>query len=232
MNFKFLIQARLGSTRLPGKILKPVIGNITLLELIYQRVLYTKYADRDNVYVLTSDNVGDDVLINFLEQRGIKYFRGNEQNVYERFNSFLSEQNPLPEYFFRICADNPFLEISFIDKMCEVAIDEYPADYISYVAPDGMAIIQKKYGLFCELINTNTFLGLAPVENKYDQENVTPLLYQSGKFVTKYVAVPEEIIKKDFCLCIDTPEDLVTCRKILEKIGKTNFSYTDLLKVL
>ncbi len=232
MKFMFLIQARLGSTRLPGKVLKPIYKDITLLELIYQRTLFSKYADRSNVYVLTSDNPQDDLLVDFLESKNILYSRGDENDVYQRYYSFLSKQNPLPEFFFRICSDNPFLEPSFIDNMCKVAIDQYPnVDYVSYVSKDGVAIIQKKYGLFCELINTETFLKLDP-QSQYARENVTPLLYQSGEFKIGYLPVPTQIEESDFSLCVDTFQDLANCKKILTDIGKDDFSYTDLLLAL
>lgn len=231
MEFVFLIQARLGSTRLPKKVLKPVFQELTLLEVIYERVLLSKYACRENIYVLTSDNIIDDELVNFLKSKKIKYFRGSEHNVFNRFNSFLKSCNIKPTYFFRICSDNPFLEPLFIDEMCESAINSSNfEDYISYIDFDGTPIIQKKYGLFCELIKTSTFLKYEIGEDEYSKENVTPFLYNSDIFKKKYLEVPFEI--KNFSLCIDTKDDYMKSLSIFQKLKKINFVYTELINAI
>lgn len=228
MEFIFLIQARLGSYRLPKKVLKPVFQELTLLEVIYERVLLSKHANHENIYVLTSENIIDDELVNFLKSKNIKFFRGSELNVFDRFSSFLKSCNIQPAYFFRICSDNPFLEPLFIDKMCVSAINSINhEDYISYVDFDGTPIIQKKYGLFCELIKTSTFLQYKLGEDEYSKENVTAFLYNSDIYKKIYLKLPFE--NKSFSLCIDTNDDYLKALIIFNKLNKINFDYLEVI---
>lgn len=231
MDFIFLIQARLGSNRLPKKVLKPVFEELTLLEVIYERVLLSKHANHENIYVLTSENIIDDELVNFLKSKNIKFFRGSELNVFDRFSSFLKSCNIQPAYFFRICSDNPFLEPLFIDNMCESVINSSNLeDYISYIDFDGTPIIQKKYGMFCELIKTSTFLEYKLGEDDYSKENVTAFLYNSDIYKKIYLTLPFE--NKSFSLCIDTKDDYFKSLSIFQKLKKVNFVYTELIDAI
>ena len=77
-----IIQARMGSTRLPGKVLKPILGR-PMLELMLERV---KRAEKlDEIVVATSDNAEDDILATFVNGYGLKVFRGSEKDVLDRF---------------------------------------------------------------------------------------------------------------------------------------------------
>ena len=231
MEFVFLIQARLGSNRLPKKVMKSVFRELTLLEVIYKRVLLSKFANRENVYVLTSENIIDNELVEFLEAKKIKYYRGSELNVFNRFYSFLSNYELKPTYFFRICSDNPFLEPLFIDNMCISAINSpIREDYISYIDRDGIPIIQKKYGLFCELIKTSAFLQYKTGKDDYSKENVTAFLYKSDMYKKIYLELPTEI--QNFSLCIDTKEDYLKALKVFNKLNKIDFDYLQLINAL
>ena len=233
MEFIFLIQARLGSTRLPKKVLKPIFENLSILEIIYNRILLSKYSNKENIYVLTSSNKSDDELVIFLESKGIKYFRGDENCVFDRFQTFLNFNKITNEYFFRICSDNPFLEPVFIDNLCEVALkSKIKHDYISYVDFDGIAIIQKKYGLFCELIRTKTFLKYNSEHDEYTQENVTPFLYRSGNYNIYYLGLPNEFLKNEFNLSIDTQEDYLKAKLIFTKTNKLYTNYLELIELI
>lgn len=229
MKFLFLIQARLNSSRLPQKILEPVLSETTIIELIYKRVLQCKYANHNNVVILTTDNKIDDKLVEFLKQKDIRYYRGSELNVYSRFSSFIESLEDKPDFFFRVCSDNPFIEPDFLDSLCNSAINTPQADYLSYAASDGVPAIQKKYGLFAELINTQTFTNSNYQHTPYDQEHVTPWLYQSSKFKTSYLPIPAKIEQADINLSVDTATDLAICRNILSVVAKENYSYIEVL---
>lgn len=233
MEFIFLIQARLGSTRLPKKVLKPIFKNLSIIEIIYKRVLLSKYANFNNIYILTSNNKSDDELVSFLDSKGIKYFRGDEYSVFDRFRLFLESKNIIQEYFFRICSDNPFLEPIFIDNMCEVAMkSNKKEDYISYVDFDRIAIIQKKYGLFCELIKTQTFLKYNSDSDNYNKENVTSFLYYKKNYNNFYIELPPVFLNKNFSLSVDTYDDYLKSKNIFSKLDKINFNYLELIEIL
>ena len=81
MKFDAIIEARMNSSRLPGKILKKING-ISFLELLIKRLSLTKSIN--NIYVATTTNKKDDKLIKVLKENKINYFRGSENNVLDR----------------------------------------------------------------------------------------------------------------------------------------------------
>ena len=81
MNIGIIIQARMGSTRLPGKILKQFYGNKTLLETILENLHNIKQA---KIIVATSENTNDDALEKFLKEKNEIVYRGSEKDVLER----------------------------------------------------------------------------------------------------------------------------------------------------
>ncbi len=105
MNIGIIIQARLGSTRLPGKILKQFYGEKTLLETVISNV---QKVGETKIIVATSVNPNNDLLASFLQERGIPFYRGSEDDVLSRFIG-AAEVNGF-DGIVRICSDNPFLD--------------------------------------------------------------------------------------------------------------------------
>jgi spore coat polysaccharide biosynthesis protein SpsF len=97
-----VIQARLSSTRLPGKILAPVAGRTPLLDVLVQRLERTGIEWR----LATTIAKADDVTAAWGEALGLRVFRGSEDDVLSRFLGALSEDDP--EWCVRVTADNPF----------------------------------------------------------------------------------------------------------------------------
>ena len=105
MNIGIIIQARMGSTRLPGKILKPFYGGKTLLETLLDDLHKVEGA---KVIVATSVNENNDKLVTFLKEKGELVFRGSENDVLDRFIK-AAEINDV-DGIVRICSDNPFMD--------------------------------------------------------------------------------------------------------------------------
>jgi spore coat polysaccharide biosynthesis protein SpsF len=105
MNVQFYVQARLGSTRYPGKVLAPLTDTCTLLDAVDLRLRKCQHYEPDSILYLTTIDVSDDPLIRFLEDRGWDYRRGDIDNVFSRFRTACEERQP--DAFVRVCADNP-----------------------------------------------------------------------------------------------------------------------------
>jgi spore coat polysaccharide biosynthesis protein SpsF len=232
MKFLFLIQARLNSTRLPGKVLMDLLPGEPLLDILLKRIGKVRNST-PNMHVLTTVNSSDDALTDHLHRRGIQCFRGNEENVFLRFQDFLKQTPEQCDYFFRICADNPLIEPVFIEQMIDVAESNHGMyDYISFKSSDGTPVIQNKYGIFCELIKKETFLNLLSESlDHYQQEHVTPILYTDNVFTIKLLDIPREIELNELRYTIDTIEDAEKVRNILMMHG-VNASYHDLIESL
>ncbi|APD05871.1 uncharacterized protein UJ101_00319 [Flavobacteriaceae bacterium UJ101] len=134
-----VIQARMGSTRLPGKILKklPYSSKTTIIDVIIDRIGASKYINA--IEVVTSINKKDDQLENHIKTKNnISLFRGDENDVLSRFVAVQSKFKY--DYIVRLTADNPCVHHELIDKVINDHIEK-KADYtysISY--PLGMNI--------------------------------------------------------------------------------------------
>ena len=104
---KIIIQARTGSTRLPQKMILPFYENEGIFSLLLKKLTIT--FDKNDIILATSVNENNDVLVEIAERYGIKYFRGSENDVLQRFIDAAKEFNA--ENIIRVCADNPFLDI-------------------------------------------------------------------------------------------------------------------------
>ena len=126
MNYAFVVQARLGSTRLPGKILKPFYGNQSILDLMVHKL---SAISNIPVIIATTNSVINEPIEKKALALGVKCFRGEENDVLKRFID-------VAEYFdiqgiFRICSDNPFLDVHAARQLVEIAMKSCN-DYISF----------------------------------------------------------------------------------------------------
>jgi spore coat polysaccharide biosynthesis protein SpsF (cytidylyltransferase family) len=135
MKATVIIQARMGATRLPGKVLKELSGK-TVLEHVVERARKARYVE--DVIVATTDKDGDRPIVEFAGDRGIKVFPGSEDDVLDRYcraARFFGCKHVV-----RITADCPVIDPEIIDKVIDMYFSE-KADYCSNVLketfPDG-----------------------------------------------------------------------------------------------
>ncbi len=109
-----IIQARMGSTRLPGKILKPILGEPMLARMI-ERVKLTKKLDA--VVVATTDKPEDDATAELIQRKRVEVFRGNEADVLDRFYKAAREASA--DVIVRLTGDCPLHDPAVIDEVIE-----------------------------------------------------------------------------------------------------------------
>jgi spore coat polysaccharide biosynthesis protein SpsF len=232
----FLIQARMNSSRLPGKIFKEIFPGKKMIDVVYERVLLSQYADRSKVIILTTTNPIDDVLCKYLASKRMLFFRGSENGVFERFHAYLSSVMPAGDYFFRICPDNPFIEPKFINAQVEFIKKHYPQqfDYISYYSRSGKPAILTHYGLFCEMVRTQTFIDAqTQVKDLLSSEHVTPFLYTSDKYKQGRLEIPYEIEILPMRLTVDTMQDLEVIKQIASLLhNKVSAHYDEIISAI
>lgn len=127
MNILCIIQARMGSSRLPGKVLREVSGNHILGHLI-ERLSKSKKVDR--FVVATSTNAEDDAIANWCASQNVACFRGDELDVLDRFYNAAISQPSKPDVVVRICCDNPLHSYKVVDFVIS-AFEEDGVDYFS-----------------------------------------------------------------------------------------------------
>lgn len=234
MRILFLIQARTGSTRFPNKILYKLKNNLTLIEIICNRILQSRFASKKNVYVLTTLNLEDNKLISLLDSNEINSFRGDEEDVHFRFYQFLKSKMESYDSFVRICSDNPFLDILLLDDMIRFVKDKnMQFDYASYKTQNNTPVILSHWGLFAEIIKIESFIeSRSKVKTRIEREHVTPIFYTSKNYDCVYLNLPEELEKKNLRFTLDRIEDALLYKKILRHLSHLNFNYKNLLQIL
>ena len=234
MNFSFLIQARMGSTRFPGKALEKIYKDQTLIDVVYRRVKMANFADDLNVVVLTTQSRRDDRLVEHLVSKGIPYYRGDEENVYKRYKDYFESISLRPDYFFRICGDNPFIEPNFLDDLSNVILHgDGSYDYFSHKDFDGKPSILTHYGFFGELIRTEAFMAAREfIRDDYYKQHVTPVFYKGDAFDANFIEMDERLKDSRIRLTFDTEEDLVLLKKIIEELDTLDFTFDEVIDLI
>jgi len=131
-----IIQARMNSTRLPGKVILPFAGS-SIIECIYKRVKRSKRVNE--VVVGTSAESSDDILTKLLEEKKINFFRGSLENVLNRFLSICKKYNP--DYVVRVTGDCPLIDPQIIDICVENCVSgDYDYFRLLEPFPDGLDV--------------------------------------------------------------------------------------------
>ena len=164
-----LLQARMSSSRLPGKVLLPC-GESTFLGQQIMRIRSSRLISK--IIVLTSTHESDDSIANYCNNLNIPVFRGNLHDVYQRFYDYLNSLSQEMKYFVRLTADCPFACGDLIDEVVRIALDsdcDYASNTLLPTFPDGMDV---------EVVKIASFLKLNDYKlNSYEREHVTPGLY-------------------------------------------------------
>lgn len=231
MNIGIIIQARMGSTRLPGKILKLFYGGKTLLETLIDNL---HKVEGTKVIVATSDNENNDQLEKFLLDKGELVFRGSENDVLDRFIK-AAEANQV-DGIVRICSDNPFIDWHGVAQLVEKAKNS-DADYIGFRINDKPSILTH-FGFWGEFVRLSALKRVAETieEGTPAHEHVTYHIYNHpAEYKCEWIPGPEFLHgRDDIRLTIDTPEDLVNALKVYSdlKAQDENFSLQDVVTYL
>lgn len=200
MKIGSIIQARAGSTRLPGKVFKelPFNSGITVLEQVIRRL---KKSNRlDEIILATTENREDAGLVKIAKKDGIKYFRGSESDVLARYYRAAVE-NSL-DVVVRITGDCPCIDPEILDLVVDAHM-RGGADYTSN-------ILQRTYphGLDVEVFSFGALrLSFESAKADFEREHVTPFILRSGKFSLQNVGAPDKLKRPDIRITLDTVED-------------------------
>ena len=209
-NSIILMQARFNSSRLPGKALFPIKG-IPIIVLAALRASNTG----KKIVVLTSHERTDDEICNALDRYNIAYFRGNLENVLERFYSYISEMED-DNIIFRLTADNILPDGKMLDEM-ENEFIKYGVDIMG-CTPEFSNL---PYGVSAEIMTVKS-LKNAFYNSKeyYDKEHVTSYIYKNGTY--KYFKSSVISGLKNFRMTIDTIDDYFSVKSLFNDINDIN----------
>jgi spore coat polysaccharide biosynthesis protein SpsF len=217
-----IIQARMGSTRLPGKVLLDLEGE-TVLARVVNRLRRTRLVDE--LLVATTDQAGDDAIVKECRELSIPVSRGDQDDVLDRY--FRAAQLAKAEVVVRITSDCPLIDPEITEKTIAAFLATAP-DYAS-----NALVRTYPRGLDTEVISAAA-LGRAwqQARKPYEREHVTPYIYERPTEF-KLLSVTGEVDYSAHRWTVDTPQDLEFVRAIYERLkDKQMFGWQDVLDLL
>lgn len=206
-----IIQARMGSTRLPGKVLMK-LEDKTVLGHILTRLKQVKNADV--IIVATSTSIEDNKIKDECNKYGVECFRGELKNVLSRYYHAATLYGLTD--IVRICADNTILNWEIIDKQIEAYLKSKPD-----ILCCGENITLGTGGeIFSYDMLKQAYLN---AKEDYQYEHVTPYIYENSNHIVRY-DIEEDLSKYRFTL--DTQDDWALIQKIYEHLYKKNALFT------
>ena len=217
-----IIQARLGSTRLPGKVLKKIDGKNPLLFYVLSQLSHSKLINE--IIVATTILEQDDEIVEYLEKLNVKYFRGNPYDVLDRYYNCAKKFSL--DKIIRITADNPLIDPLIVDKMISVFnSDNY--DFVTNCFPRTYP-----YGTEVEIF---TFSALEKIhkiaKDPTEREHVTKYFYNNSKNFKIFNVENNENLSH-FKWTVDTDADFKLVSQLISKIKKRPILTDDLIKIL
>lgn len=222
-----LVQARVGSTRLPGKILKEICGK-TILHHEIDRL--KKCKEIDEIVIATTDKKDDDKIVNEAKKLSVKYFRGSENDVLSRFYYAAKENNA--DIIVRVTSDCPCIDFEILDKMLIYFKDKYKEKQIDYLSNTINRTYPRGYD-----IEIFTFSALEKsyinAEKEYEREHVTPYIYDKTNNFLK-LSFENKDDYSEYRVTLDTIEDFIVIKNIFENLYYKNpyFKLNDVVQYL
>lgn len=220
-----IIQARLGSSRLPAKVLKPIMGR-PMLSYMIERVKYVKGID--GIVIATTTNESDMPIVNFCLENSIAYFRGSETDVMDRY--YQTAKLKQADIIIRLTADCPLIDPEVVEDILRVFCADYPnIDFAGNVKP----------ATFPDGLDTEVF-SFSSLERAWNEaklplerEHVTPYFYdQEGRFRTRNITAEKDY--SNYRITVDHQEDFDLVSDILQALYKPGyaFNYEEIIRFL
>ena len=226
MKIVSIIEARMTSSRLPGKVLLKAANKPMLYHLISRLKQVKKI---NEIVIATTINIEDDKIINFAKRNNIKFFRGSENNVLERV--YYAARFFKANIIVQITGDCPIIDPAIVEQVLDIYLLN-KADYVgnSHIRsyPDGMDV---QVFSFKSLEKCNLICS-APLE----REHVTLGLRRRPKiFKPIHIIAPKNLFWPFLGLTLDEKKDYIFLKKIIEhftRIKNKNFSCYDVINLL
>lgn len=224
MKTAIIVQARMGSSRLPGKVLKPILGR-PMLSFQLERLQKVKQAQ---LLVATTMKPADHAISKFCAENSIECYRGPERDVLARY--YLAAKFVAADTIVRVTADCPLIEPELIDQALTIyqslpAPMSYVSNMLEPTYPYGMAVEIFSFTSL-QMAHENAALGA-------EREHVTPYLYWHPELFHLHSLTQKQNLSQHRWT-VDTPEDFELVERLLSHLYPINPSFRskDILKLL
>jgi spore coat polysaccharide biosynthesis protein SpsF len=217
-----IIQARMGSSRLPGKILLDASGKPMLQYLI------DKLNKIECVKIIaTTDKVQDDEIVQYANKNNILFFRGSESNVLSRYYECAKFFDI--DIIVRITSDCPLIDEKLINESIKFYLTNnnencYLSNSIKRTFPRGF-----DFEIFSFKLLTNAFIN---AKEEWEKEHVTPFIYQDNSGHTIIEQITNKTDESHLRITLDTIEDYNLIKILIEKYNAHKMSGQDLITLL
>jgi len=216
-----IIQARMTSTRLPGKVLLPLCGK-TVLEIMMERLAPFK----DSIIIATTNDGTQKPIVELCQKLHLKYYEGDTQNVlsryYEAALKFGAKEDTI---IVRCTSDCPLIDKDIVQKTIDFFTSS-EADYThSGGFPVGMGTEVFRFSLLKEAYEN--------AHSDYEKEHVTPYMYRTHKHRLNITTFKNEVDDSRYRITLDEIDDYTAIQEIYTLFEcKTDFSYPELMQKL
>ncbi|NEO12175.1 MULTISPECIES: glycosyltransferase family protein [unclassified Moorena] len=217
MKLVIIVQARMTSTRLPGKVLKQVLGK-PLLDYQIERLRRVKLADE--IVIATTINQTDEPIVELCNSISIPYFRGSEEDVLARYYGAAVEHQA--DVVVRVTSDCPLIDPQVIDQVIQFYLDhqgeyDYVSNSLQRTYPRGMDTEVFSFAALDEAFHE--------ASAQPDREHVTPFIHrQPERYRLGHVTYVED--NSNHRWTVDTAEDFELIRRMLEALYSQQPEFT------
>ncbi len=217
-----IVQARMGSTRLPGKVLMDLGGQTVLARVIRRLGRATRIS---GVAIATTTMSGDDAIERECEHLRVRCFRGSEDDVLDRYYRAAKEFRGAA--IVRVTADCPLIDPEIVDRTIEVFVRE-GADYANNTNPRTFP-----RGLDAEVFTFDALeRAWSEARRPYEREHVTPYLYEHTELF-RLASLQNPVNHSRHRWTLDTEEDLELIRQLYSRLdNRDDFGWEDALAVV
>lgn len=224
-----VVQARMGSERLPEKVIKPILGKPMILFTL-NRLKKSRYIDE--LILATSMSAKEEPLVQIVEQDEVKVYRGEENNVLKRYVDAYSEFGG--DIIVRVTGDCPFIDPQVVDNAISYFM-MYDYDFVRLDVPDTFV-----RGFDVEVFSAKALLKTYEQvysisddkeKNSYT-EHVTLYMYRHQDMFKVAYLKGENLYNKNYRLCVDTIEDFELAKDIFEHFKDMHVSSVEVVKYM
>lgn len=223
-NMSIIIQARTGSTRLPRKMVRTFYNGKSLLEILVNNLKKVEVP----IIVATTLNTNDDCIVDIANAQNVSVFRGDENNVLNRFIEAAKQFNV--SKIIRVCADNPLIDIESLLYLKSSFVNS-DADYWCFSTRDFTPTIKTHYGFWAEGVTYDALnkVNCLTTESIF-REHVTNYIYSNpSMFHIHYEPINYELEKINLRLTIDTNVDFELIQRIYSELIKNEIELNSLI---
>jgi len=216
-----IVQARMNSSRLPGKVML-TINNRSILDYVISQISFSKKINK--IIIATTKEISDKPIVTYAKEHHIRFFQGSEKDVLDRYYQCAKKLNL--SVIVRITSDNPLVDPEIIDRV----IDEFEKNNYDYVSNEHPATFPQGYAV--EVFSFNALEDAWKNATKpSEREHVTPYFYNNPQKFSIFNVVNDQDLSNIRCT-LDRENDFMFIKNVIIGIKKQPILLNDVLMVL